>query len=235
MAEWIYGMVAVSLFGMVVMQMTPEGAYQRYVRLCLGGVFLLAACSPVLSFLTFLGRDDVSLTQQVVASWWKNGGWPAGAGAFGDGNVDQELHAWEKTMEQQIQRKQERWMEESLAILAEDYGFVCLKYQVQWQGDRPSQLTLWVAGRQEETEEAGMSTIEPVRMDPVLVEYREQEGIDREKNGQGTGQETEQKTGQQTSQEIEYEPSELRPLRQAIQQVWQLEEDQIRIDWEGKW
>ena len=218
MTEWIYGMVAVSLFGMVVMQMTPEGTYQRYVRLCLGGIFLLAACSPVLSLLTSLGRNDVSLVSQVVASWWNDAGRSGGTVALGEGDHGAEIHTWEKTMEQQIQRRQERWMEESLDILAEEYGFVCLEYQVQWQGDQPSQLTVWVASRQEETEESKVGAVEPVSMDPIVVEYMVQEEFDSEG----------------TSQETYYEPSELRPLLQVIQQIWQLEEDQIRIYWEGK-
>ena len=30
MSDWIYGIVAVMMFGTVILQVTPEGTYQKY-------------------------------------------------------------------------------------------------------------------------------------------------------------------------------------------------------------
>ena len=146
-------------------------------------------------------------------------------GSTGNDRVWQEADRWENQLQEQVDRKQETWVKQVLESTAREYGFLYLDHEVQWNvaGNWPEKLTLWVKKQEEgetcvsedvsgmETDHSmgvrGISTVTPI----LSVE----DGTTRA-NGD-------------TESEVYYEPSELRPLHQALQVVWQLEDGQIVV------
>ncbi len=223
-ADWLYGIVAVLLFGTVILQGMPEGTYQRYARLFLGVLLVMAVISPLFSRLGLWEGTRLSFERGLVSSWL-------------DGVVEakewQVSQRWEETMQQQIRQKQEGWLQEPLAALTEEYGFSCLRYAVEWNeaGDWPRQLTLWVTRREQNTvaeeypvsdaEATGILPVEPISSVGGLVVSTENAIVSQKIE-----------SSSQRGPARYYEPSELRPLHQALQTVWQLREEQILLYWE---
>lgn len=221
MREWIYGIVVVMLFGTVILQVTPEGSYQKYVRLFLGTLLMLTVTKPLYSWLGMWEETRLNFEQGSLASWM-------GAVSFEDDQSLgewQETDRWEESMKEQIHQKQEDWVQQVLMSSVREYGFWYQDHEVQWnpQGNWPETLTLWVSRQEKEKQNTresrgedptnttigieGVSSVEPVRSVT-------REDTDTQKDGK---------------KENYYEPSELLPLHQALQRVWQLEAGQIVI------
>lgn len=207
MSEWIYGIAAVMLFGTVILQMTPEGTYQKYVRLFLGSVLMLTVLSPVFSLWDLGEKVGLNFEQEAMLSWW-------GAETFRlqrDEPAGHKTDRWEESMREQMFQKQETWVSRWLEDITREYGFICLAQDVVWNAANnwPSSLTLWLKtageGAAEISEQEGTMRIDPVdAVSPVdSVSENSAEG------------------------EVYYEPSELRPLHQALQEIWKLPEDRI--------
>ena len=223
-ADWLYGIAAVLLFGTVILQGMPEGTYQKYARLFLGALLVMAVISPLFSRWGLTEETRLSFEQGMVSSWLD--------GIMADEEW-QVSEAWEQTMQQQIRQKQEAWLQEPLAALAEEYGFSCLRYAVEWNeaGDWPRQLTLWVT-RRDETAATEEDHVAGAEMSGILsVEPVSSVGEPAAPTGEGIPSLGEVQSSQ-GEPAVYYEPSELRPLHQALQTVWQLPEEQILLYWE---
>lgn len=222
-ADWIYGIAVVMLFGTAVLQATPEGTYQKYVRLFLGALLMLAVFSPLFSLLGLWETTRLSFEKHVLTAW------------LDDSSLEQEQ--WQAA----AQKKKEAWLREPLDALAREYGFVCLDYAVQWETERdwPAQLTLWVMrersdSAQENTASEGVSQIRPVESVAVIgqgIMTAAEDAIGTEEQSHLEGK-TELNDVGSTETQVYYEPSELRRLHQALELVWNLEEDQICLYWE---
>ena len=218
-ADWIYGIAAVMLLGTVALQAVPDGTYQKYVRLFLGTLLMLAVLSPLFSLLGLSETTRLSFEKHVLTSWFS-----------GSRTGEEEWQAM-------VQQKQENWMREPLEALAQEYGFVCTDYSVGWNeaGDWPEQITMWL-GRQEvvsAVEDAGSNSngvtfsVESERTDGTIA------GISSVEPIQQVGQNTLAEPSSDVEEAVTYyEPSELRQLHRALQTVWQLEEEQILLYWE---
>ena len=222
MSDWIYGIVAVMLFGTVILQVTPEGAYQKYVRLFLGALLIMTVIGPLYSWLGLAEGSRLSFEQRILSSWRMTA-----LERTGMDNMWQESDHWERRMQEQVSQKQETWMQDALKVIAEGYGFKYIKHEVRWDlaGNWPDSLVLWVEKSGEENgynpediagnitkdiadhpmEIEGVSSVEPIVFVTDRYSDKKREGQDK----------------------VYYEPSELRPLHQALQVVWQLEEGQI--------
>ena len=213
MSDWIYGIVVVMVFGTVILQVTPEGTYQKYVRLFLGALLMLTVTRPLYSWLDLLEGTRLSFEQEVLSSWM-------GGTSLGDGQWEngwQAADRWERIMKEQVSQKQETWVEQVLESMAGEYGFLYLDHKVQWDqaGNWPERLTLWVERPETvETDVADdskdISVVDPINM-----------GSDREFDAK-----------REAEDQAYYEPSELRPLHQALQTIWRLKEDQIVLYWQ---
>lgn len=200
MAEWIYGIVAVMLFGTVILQVLPQGTYQKYVRLFLGAMLMITVMWPVFYALGFTETVKITLEQELFSSWLMAGtGW----GKNGSGGMILE-DEWAQNMHLQVRNRQETWVKKTVELTAQDYGFVCLDCQVEWNEtqDWPAKLIVQVAKDDDQT-------------DPISI-IQKVTGVDKVGASMGDG-------------EVYYEPSELRPLHQALQTVWQLDQEQILL------
>ncbi len=126
-ADWIYGIAAVMLFSTVAIQVTPEGTYQKYVRLFLGILLMLTVLSPLFSLFGLSEGLRSSFIREELSSW------------MGEISVKEEWSG-------QVLQRREAWLKEPLEALAREHGFSCLDYAVEWNdgGDWPQRMTLWV-------------------------------------------------------------------------------------------
>lgn len=225
-ADWIYGIVAVMLFGTVILHVTPEGTYQKYVRLFLGALLMLAVLSPLFSLLGLTENVRLTFEQGMLSSWLGNfSGVSSASGQEGEQWQQWQVpDTWEQTMQEQIRNKQEAWMQEALASVTQEYGFSFLDCEVEWNaaGDWPEKLTVWVEKENGAENEASVAVgaIEPVAQVGLEV------GETTDKTIEVQGNQDSLETGNY------YEPSELRSLHYALQTVWQLEEEQILLYWQ---
>ena len=123
-----------------------------------------------------------------------------------------------------------------MEALAQEYGFGCTDYSVQWNeaGDWPEQITMWLVRQEEASSAAGSGS----KQDRGIF-WPEEDGaggsiadISSVEQIQ-VDQETMAEFKSNVEEEVTYyEPSELRQLHQALQTVWQLEEEQILLYWE---
>lgn len=223
MSGWIYGIVVVMVFGTVILQMTPEGTYQKYVRLFVGALLMLTVIGPLYSWLDLSEGSRLFFKQEVLFAWMGVTSWEDGSSK----SEWQESDLWEATMKEQVSRKQESWVRQVLESTAEEYGFSYLDHKVQWdmEGSWPERLTLWVkrqdAGEGDESEVVlGVETDYPMSVEKIAEVIPIVSVTDRDADRNSNSGET------------YYEPSELRPLHQALQVVWQLEEGQIVVYWQ---
>ena len=205
MAEWIYGIVAVMLFGTVILQVLPSGTYRKYVRLFLGAMLMITVMWPVFSWLGFTEGARVSFEQELYSSWLSN---EIGWGKSGSSEILSQ-DEWTQNMHMQMRNRQQIWVKEAAELTARDYGFVCLDCQVEWNETEnwPSKILLWVARDDDQTDTVQTNTISVIHQ----VTEVDKVGADAKE------------------EKVYYEPSELRPLHQALQTVWQLEEAQILL------
>jgi len=230
MGDWIYGIVAVMLFGRVILQVTPEGAYQKYVRLFMGAVLMLAVVSPVFSLFGLSEEIRLSFEQNDLFSWWgTEASWSQeNKGAW------QSPDPWEESMREQMYKKQEAWLIRSLAGTVQEYGFVCLAQKVEWNDSKnwPRKLTLWLA---REGEDRGSTGDGETLGDTIVAGTAVGSGMDIINPIDAVpyvGAKAENKAENDADGSTYYEPSELRPLHQALQMIWQLEEGQIILYYE---
>ena len=224
MSDWIYGIVAVMMFGTVILQVTPEGTYQKYVRLFLGAMLMLTVTRPLFSWFDLSEKTRLSFEQGMLSSW-------IGAPSFGStGNerVWQDADRWELQLQEQVDRKQETWVKQVLESTAREYGFLYLDHEVRWNeaGNWPEKLILWVK-KWEEGETCASEDVSGVETE-LLMEIT---GISTVTPILSVVDGTILANGD-TESEIYYEPSELRPLHEALQVVWQLEDGQIVVYWQ---
>lgn len=206
-ADWIYGIVAVLLFGAVALQALPEGTYQKYARLFLGGILLLAVLSPVLSLFGLSQNNMLYYTREIFSVW---------LGGENIASTDHMKDEWQKKAEEQ---KEAAWGE-PLQILAEEYGFLLMSYSIVWdeEGAQPEKLTLTVAKQEEshensEKERFMSETVE--KIEPVEEIRSVGENAKQTESDDGTY----------------YEPSEVRKLHQALETVMGISQDQVVIYW----
>lgn len=207
MGDWIYGIVAVMLFGTVILQVMPEGTYQKYVRLFLGVLLMMTVIEPLGSWFGLGEEIRLSFEQRILSSW-------AEVTSFeqtGKNERWQESDHWDAMMREQLNQKQENWVRQVLESTAQEYGYRYLDHRVQWneKSDWPEMLTMWVemgAGRSDQD----VRNTEILLVDPIVSV-----------NGRNHDVKSD------LEEEVYYEPSELRPLHQALQVIWQLEEEQI--------
>ncbi len=217
MSDWIYGIVAVMLFGTVILQMTPEGTYQKYVRLFLGALLMMTVIGPLYSWGDLSEGTRLYFEQEILSSWMG----AISFGGTGDDSLWQEPDRWENIMREQVNQKQESWVGQVLETTVREYGFLYLDHEVQWNAAQnwPEQLTLWL-GKQGEEKERGTEAVAEESQDIGIEEISSVDPVasvtDGDMNIQGN-----------VEGDNYYEPSELRPLHQALQMVWQLEEGQI--------
>ena len=224
MSEWIYGIVAVILFGTVILQVTPEGTYQKYVRLFLGAMLMITVTKPLFSWFDLSEKTRLTFEQGMLSSW-------IGAMSFGSTGNDrvwQEADRWEHQLQEQVDRKQEIWVKQVLESTAKDYGFLYLDHEVRWNeaGNWPEKLTLWVKKQEEgkicaSEDVSGVETEIPMEITGIATVTPVLSVADRTVHANGC-----------TESEVYYEPSELRPLHEALQVVWQLEDGQIVVYWQ---
>lgn len=206
-ADWIYKIAAVMLLGAVALQAVPQGTYQKYVRLFLGGLLILTVLSPLLSGLGLSQKTALYYQRDVLSAWL---GSMTGSGENEDAQA-------QVRWQEEVRSRNEAALEEPLQVLVGEYGFLLSSYFVEWNedGTQPEALTLTVIRKQgEDAEEeeisGGEAEIEPVRtVDPVGRE-----------NGSMTAEDG-----------TYYEPSELRELHQALETVLGLRTEQITIYW----
>ena len=226
MTDWIYGIVVVMVFGTVILQVTPEGTYQKYVRLFLGALLMMTVMRPLFSWMDLSEGSNLFFKQEVLSSWLGGASWENEL--LGEGW--QGSDPWETTMKEQLNRKQESWVRQVLESTAGEYGFSYLDHEVQWDstGSWLERLVLWVkratdmesgvtaGGTEVDGASRRTSDVEEIssveRINPV---YDSAIGAKKDMDDQ-----------------VYYEPSELRPLHQALQTVWQLEESQIVLYWQ---
>lgn len=224
MSDWIYGIVAVILFGTVILQVTPEGTYQKYVRLFLGAILMITVTKPLFSWFDLSEKTRLTFEQGMLSSW-------IGATSFGSTGNDrvwQEADRWENQLQEQVDRKQEIWVKQVLESTAGEYGFLYLDHEVLWNeaGNWPEKLTLWVK-KQEERETCAPEDVSGMETDHSMGIR----GISTVTPIMSVADGTIHANGG-TESEIYYEPSELRPLHQALQRIWQLEDAQIVLYWQ---
>ena len=142
MSDWIYGIVVVMVFGTIILQVIPEGTYQKYMRLFWGTLLMLTVIGPLYSWLDLSEGTRLFFAQEILSSWVGVASWENGPGELEWQGAD----PWEVTMKEQINRKQESWVRQVLESTAEEYGFVYGDHRVQWDpaGNWPERLMLWV-------------------------------------------------------------------------------------------
>ena len=207
MSDWIYGIVAVMLFGTVILQVTPEGTYQKYVRLFLGVLLMMTVIEPFGLLFGWREETRLSFEQRILSSW-------AEVTSFeqtGKNERWQEPDHWDVMMKEQLDQKQERWVRQMLESTAQEYGYMYLDHQVQWneKGDWPERLTMWVEMGADRSDQEVRNT-EIFFVDPIVSVNGRDHDVKSD-----------------LEEDVYYEPSELRPLHQALQVIWQLEEEQI--------
>lgn len=238
-ADWIYGITAALLLSSVALQAVPKGAWQKYVKLLCGGIVILAVLAPALSLLGQLRQPSLYYERELLAAYMSSGSREAAAGS-GMGQEE-----WR----QEAMRRQEAMLEEPLAALAAEYGFVLCSYTVRWEeAGKLEEIRLTVrkdmAGGSEPVkagptagvgQSAGGSPEAPVQPVTPVEEVRRVEAAGEAGGRMTEGSGTEEVIAAGVNEEetddgaAVYEPSELRGLHEALALVLELRTDQVEI------
>lgn len=213
LADWVYGIAAVLLFGAVVLQAVPEGTYRKYVRMFLGVIMILAVTSPIVSWFGLSEQTFLHYERDLVSLW--QSGLEHSGGEF----VDPDAGAGGAWREEAQQRREAAY-HKPLSALAEQYGFTLSSYRITWSedGTQPVRFILTLQRKEEAGKEESVQTEGAPEMVPSVKTVGNTELA-------GANFDSEDGT-------VSYEPSELRPLHEAMEIVFELERDQVILYWD---